>query len=90
MQVDHVNHDTLDNRRGNLRIVSQSVNMHNRSERPKNCFWNKGMRRWIAMYKHDGARIYVGQFFSFKDGQAAVEQHKRKTMRDFTAPYLIS
>jgi len=28
--VDHVNHDRLDNRRGNLRVVSQRDNMRNR------------------------------------------------------------
>lgn len=34
--TDHINHDTLDNTRGNLRNVSQQVNLLNRSNRKRN------------------------------------------------------
>ena len=38
--VDHINNQTLDNRRENLRIVSQSENMANRIDR-KNKYYRK-------------------------------------------------
>lgn len=33
-EVDHLNHDTLDNRRANLRLTDKSGNMQNRAPRP--------------------------------------------------------
>jgi hypothetical protein len=42
-QVDHVNHDTLDNRRCNLRVVTQSQNMANAGLRKASITGFKGV-----------------------------------------------
>jgi hypothetical protein len=42
-QVDHVNHDTLDNRRCNLRVVTQSQNMANAGLRKSSITGFKGV-----------------------------------------------
>lgn len=43
VEVDHVNHDTLDNRRVNLRIVTRSQNMANRTPNQKSSSRYKGV-----------------------------------------------
>jgi HNH endonuclease len=59
--VDHINHDTLDNRRSNLRVVSQNVNAFN-------CKGNRGVgtRKDINKYRarimYNGKEIHLGYF----------------------------
>ena len=50
MHIDHINHDTLDNRRCNLRLTEQSQNLEHRSGKNKN---NKSGYRNVAYIKND-------------------------------------
>ena len=60
MVVDHINHDTRDNRKANLRVVSQSENLHNRylSKRNKTgntgIYYDKDKNRWKATMMVEG------------------------------------
>ena len=53
-QVDHKNHDTLDNRRENLRVADYSQNGHNRFKQKNNTsgykgvYFNKKDKKWIG------------------------------------------
>ncbi len=67
--VDHINHNGLDNRRENLRIVTVAVNNANR--RPtvaggksifKGVFWDKELLSWAAYITKDGKRHKIGNF----------------------------
>ena len=59
-QGDHINHDTLDNRRCNVRIVTASENMHNRKKEAKG--YHKHRNKYQAqIWLHDKI-IYLGLF----------------------------
>lgn len=71
-QADHANHDTLDNRRSNLRIVSASQNAINRRQRTaKSGFRGVYFRcgKWEARLVVAGKRIVLGRFY---DKQKAI------------------
>lgn len=58
--IDHVNRDTLDNRRCNLRWASKSLNAHN-SERV-GVYFNKKQNRFYAHCRLDGVRHSLGGY----------------------------
>lgn len=63
---DHINGDTLDNRRSNLRTVTDAQNCHNRALSKlnksgyKGVSWHKGMRQWAAQITCHGRVIHLG------------------------------
>lgn len=66
--VDHKNHNTLDNRRTNLRVCTKADNVHNQrsqqgcSSKYKGVYWHKGNSLWMA-YIHKGkTNIPLGYF----------------------------
>jgi len=70
--ADHINRDSLDNRRSNLRAASPSQNIANskrmeRKERKmrspyRGVYWIKERRRWRAQISVAGKTIYLGYF----------------------------
>lgn len=64
--VDHINRDGLDNRKLNLRIVTQSHNMFNTGLRRNNSSGYKGVsksgNRWRASIHIDGKSKHLGTF----------------------------
>lgn len=80
MQVDHVNNNTLDNRKLNLRICTRQQNQFNLS-RPKNntsgykgVYWLKINKRWMASISINDKQKHLG-CFSTKE-EAAIEYNK--------------
>jgi len=63
-EVDHLNGNTLDNRRENLRIVSHRENMQNRIEKRRNAFVgiSRHKNRWQAKIHIKGKRKFLGLF----------------------------
>lgn len=79
--IDHINGDTADNRRSNLRVVSQSENSQNRNKLNSNnssgvtgVYWSKRERRWMVYVRPQGVSIYIGRF-NTKD--AAVKANEK-------------
>jgi hypothetical protein len=60
MMVDHINHDSLDNRKINLRICTCVQNQKNHCTRKntpsklKGVYWRKERNRWVAHIKLKG------------------------------------
>jgi hypothetical protein len=74
--VDHINGDTLDNRRCNLQIITQSRNcMKNRKAMAGTVYYDKTRNRWRAWIRIDGKRHYLGVS---KDKAIAEEMLRRK------------
>lgn len=76
-QVDHRNHNTLDNTRANLRICSHKQNQQNRpplkskAGRFKGVFWRKKERAWYASIKINGVKKHLGSFEREEDAAEA-------------------
>lgn len=77
MQIDHINHNRLDNRIDNLRIVSHIDNGRNRSINLNNSskitgvHWDSRNNKWQARISVDGKRISLGHFSSLFDASCA-------------------
>lgn len=78
LEVDHRNHDTLDNTRKNLRNVPRVINMQNTKKENlrsntsgyKGVSFCKSSKKWIVQKMLDGKNRYFG---SFPDLDQAVE-----------------
>ena len=84
MQIDHINHNRLDNRLCNLRLVTPTENCRN-TKLPKTnksgkigVFFDKVNNKWCASYYVKNKRIHIGRFKKFEDAVAAREDMERK------------
>ena len=86
MVVDHINHDTLDNRKENLRVCTQQQNCMNRSKTSKNTSgtvgvcWHKGIGKWVARIKINGKYKSLG---SYNDLENAIQARKNAEIEYF-------
>jgi len=85
--VDHIDHNTLDNRRVNLRICSRHQNcsnalpIDNASSKYRGVYWLSRDNMWMARITCRGTRIYLGMYEYEDDAaiaynMAATELHK--------------
>ncbi len=79
---DHQNHQTLDNRRANLRLATVSQNQQNRkkqfsicSSKYKGVDWHKRDKKWRARIKFNGKKMSLGHFNS--ETEAAITYDKK-------------
>jgi AP2 domain. len=75
--VDHINHNTLDNRKSELRLCTHSQNLHNQGRNSKNTsgykgvHWYKRYKKWQAQIKLNGKKIHLGYFSTPEEAHAA-------------------
>ena len=78
--VDHQNHDTLDNQRENLRVCARAENVRNRklyiggSSIFKGVSWHKQCKKWCARIGFNGHQIYIGLFINEVDAARAYDK----------------
>lgn len=68
--VDHINHDTLDNRKCNLRICTVFENNQNKTNNTSGkvgVSWSKSSKKWVSYIGKGNKWIFLGNFVDFKD-----------------------
>jgi len=75
LYTDHINRNKLDNRRINLRAVTQSVNGHNCKLSKNNKSGYNGVEwyknRWVANIKVNYKKIYLGRYEKLEEAVKA-------------------
>jgi HNH endonuclease len=85
-KADHINRNRLDNRRANLRVLTDAENSQNQTARigrtsmHRGVSWDSTRQRWIAYITVDGRRKYIGRFRHEADAAAAAQNFRRAFM----------
>lgn len=82
LEVDHINHDNLDNRKNNLRIVTRKQNRYNTRRQVgsvskfKGVWYYKGRNKpWVASVNKDKKKYSLGYFYTQEE--AAIAYNKK-------------
>lgn len=80
--VDHINHDTTDNRLCNLRIATSSQNCINKK---KQCgiYWHATGKKWTAVITKNYKTTHLGMFANRKDAVDARRCAEAEMFGDF-------
>lgn len=83
-QADHINGDPLDNRRCNLRVVTQAQNGQNQvahrdgRSRYRGVSWHRAAGKWDARVCIGGRRHHLGLFDAEEDAARAADSFRRE------------
>jgi hypothetical protein len=85
IKVDHINHNTLDNRKTNLRLCSNSNNNRNRERKNsnnksgyRNVCWLKKYNKWCDQLQINGKNTILGKFDDVDEAGTFAEQMRQK------------
>jgi len=87
--IDHINGNSFDNRRSNLRKCLHSQNTVNRGLQRNNksgykgVYFNKARGKWQVTIKHSGKSHYGGIFSQIKDAAECFNSLAKKQWGDF-------
>jgi hypothetical protein len=87
--VDHVDGDTLNNTRQNLRSCSRYENSRNRNRHVNNksgykgVCWHKQRQKWQAEIQHDNKQVHLGAFSNKQDAIDAYAAAAKKYHKEF-------
>ncbi len=89
IEIDHINGNTLDNRKQNLRLCKHKQNLANQqlsranSSGYKGVSWNKQHKKWEAYIKVNQKRIHLGIFTDIKDAANAYNKSAKEHFGTF-------
>jgi hypothetical protein len=80
MVVDHIDNDSLNNGRENLRVVTQGQNLQNRRKRRstttsgyRGVSLDSSRNRWVAKIKIDGGEVWLGRYGTEQEAARAYD-----------------
>jgi hypothetical protein len=93
-RTDHINRNSLDNRRNNLRVCSQAENLRNRAAPRANTSgfkgvsWHKKAGKWVARLVFEGKYHHLGLFTRAEDAahiydETVIRLHKEFAWTNF-------
>lgn len=79
--IDHINHNTLDNRKENLRVCdsrensyNQTITRSNNTSGYKGVTWDKTLKKWIAYIHVNYKKLHIGCFENKEDAARAYNE----------------
>lgn len=95
-QVDHINHDTLDNRKINLRICTNAQNQFNqkvhtfkKSSKYKGVFFHKQSSTWRSQIGFMNKIHHLGAYPSEIEAAKAYDKRAKELFGEFARPNFI-
>lgn len=88
-EIDHINHNTLDNRRENLRLCTHQQNSMNRRKRTglssiyKGVCWHKQHKKWLARIKINNKQFCLGYHKWEANAAKAYDEAAKKYFGEF-------
>lgn len=89
LQVDHIDGNSLNNRRSNLRLCTQLQNNQNAPKNKRNTsgykgvHWNIGEKKWVAHIRVNQKKVRLGSFGNVEDAAKAYAEASRKYHGEF-------
>lgn len=88
-EVDHINHNPLDNQKSNLRLCTHKENSHNMRPSTRNTsgyrgvYFQKQNKKWVAFINLNNRMRYLGSFLNIKEALEVRKQAERKHYGEF-------
>lgn len=88
--VDHINHNTLDNRKKNLRITTNDKNTRHRKSKNsnnksgyRNVCWSEYDNKWIVQLQLNGKNTVLGYFKDVDEAGKFAEEMRKKYYKNY-------
>jgi hypothetical protein len=88
IDIDHINHNTLDNRKENLRLCTHAENRRNSmsvigTSRYKGVCWHKKKRVWLAQISYNNRTEFLGHYSIEIDAARAYDNKAKELFGEF-------